>query len=290
MNTTARAHGCKSQGDSIVCTATAQGSPGRDVFAVTTYDATNATGAVLSVGTVQAKIAGGGGNVPISNTLSLTLDGVIATLAVSIVPGGGKRGDPVKAAVTLDAFDASGAQIVGPSDYSIPIVLTIQGDGERCVRTARGGTLGLDADHRQTAVEADAELRRRSTGVVGHAAGHGGRAEHRRARELQAARASNRRRRSARSTRSTSAPTTGWVRRSPSTTAKRRATPRRNARSTSARSSTRAASPWTRRATCTSATSIASSASRPRAARPTPATRLRSTLRTPAATRSLRRC
>ena len=130
MNTMGRAHGCKSQGDSIVCTATAQGSPGHDVFAVSTYDATNATGAVLSVGTVQAKIAGGGGNVPISNTLSLTLDGVIATLAVSIVPGGGKRGDPIEAAVTLDAFDASGAQIVGPSDYSIPIVLTIQGDGE----------------------------------------------------------------------------------------------------------------------------------------------------------------
>jgi hypothetical protein len=129
IDTVARAHGCKSQGDSIACSATAQGSPGQDVFAVTTYAAENATGAVLSVGTVQAKIAGGGGNVPISNTLSLTLDGVIATLAVALSPGGAKRGDPMKAAVTLDAFDASGAHIVGPSDYSIPIVVTIQGDG-----------------------------------------------------------------------------------------------------------------------------------------------------------------
>ncbi len=92
---------------------------------------------MLSVGTVQAKIAGNGGNVPISNTLSLTLDGVIASLAVALAPGGGKRGDPMRVAVTLDAFDASGAQIVGPSDYSIPIVLTIQGDGQERVRPAR---------------------------------------------------------------------------------------------------------------------------------------------------------
>jgi hypothetical protein len=127
INTTAHARACKQESSSIVCSATAEGSPGEDVFAVTTYSATNATGSVLSVGTVQAKVAGGG-NVPISNTLSLTLDGVIASLKLALAPNWAKRGTPAKANLTLAAFDATGAQIVGPSDFSVPVVLGIQGD------------------------------------------------------------------------------------------------------------------------------------------------------------------
>jgi hypothetical protein len=129
VNTVAHAHGCSQNANGTVCTATTLGSPGQDVFAVTTYASTNANGAVLSVGTVQAKINGGGSNVAI-NRLSLTLDGVIAGLKLSLAPASAKRGEPAEAKVTLAAFDATGAQIVGPSDYSTPIVLAIQGDGD----------------------------------------------------------------------------------------------------------------------------------------------------------------
>ena len=142
INTTARAHGCKVQAGSTVCTATAQGSPGQDVFTVTTYSATNATGSVLSAGTVQAKIAGNGGGVPISNTLSLTLDGVITSLKLSLSPNSAKRGVAAKSAVALDAFDASGAQIVGPSDFASPIALTIQGDSQNAFTLHAGGKSG----------------------------------------------------------------------------------------------------------------------------------------------------
>ena len=76
METDAKARDCKAQGAERICTATTPGSPGDDVFSVTTYEGTNATGAVLSVGTVQAKIASGGGGVGINNRLPLTLDGV----------------------------------------------------------------------------------------------------------------------------------------------------------------------------------------------------------------------
>ena len=121
IDTLAHSHGCTADRGGTVCTATTSGSPGTDVFAVTTYSGTNATGSVLSVGTVQAKISGGSG-VQISNQLSLTLFGVIAGCdGLRVSPNTGKRGTPMKAAVTLDAYDASGAQIVGPSKFATPL-------------------------------------------------------------------------------------------------------------------------------------------------------------------------
>ena len=87
INTLARSPGCKSRTQTrTICTATASGSPGDDVFGVTTYAGTNATGAVLSFGTRQAKISGNNSGVAISNQLSLTLDGVIASLKLSLSP------------------------------------------------------------------------------------------------------------------------------------------------------------------------------------------------------------
>lgn len=142
VNTTAHARGCKTQSDATVCTATAEGSPGQDVFAVTSYAATNATGSVLSVGTVQAKIAGNGGHVPISNTLSLTLEGVIASLKLSLSPNSAKRGTASKSTVALTAYDATRAQIVGPSDFASPVALTIQGDSQNAFTLHAGGKAG----------------------------------------------------------------------------------------------------------------------------------------------------
>ena len=142
INTVAHARGCKDDAGATVCSATASGSPGEDVFAVTTYAGTDATGALLSVGAVQAKIAGSGSNVRISNALSLTLDGVIASLQLSVSPNSAERGTPAKAAVTLLAFDASGAQIVGPSDYATPISLQVQGDTDNAFLLHAGGKSG----------------------------------------------------------------------------------------------------------------------------------------------------
>ncbi|MGA7354361.1 MAG: hypothetical protein WBW76_02925, partial [Candidatus Cybelea sp.] len=142
INTTAHAHGCKEGSDGLACSATAQGSPGQDVFAATTYSAPNATGSVLSVGTVQAKIQGAHGSVPISNTLSLTLDGVIASLKLALAPNWGKYGHAMSSSVTLAAFDATGAEIVGPSDYASPVALTIQGDSQNAFGLRANGKSG----------------------------------------------------------------------------------------------------------------------------------------------------
>jgi len=141
IETRAHAHGCAAQGSETVCTATALGSPGADVFAVTTYAGANATGPVLSVGTVAAKIGSGDGSVQI-NSLSLTLDGVIASLRLSLSPNVGKRGTPVTSKVSLSAFDATGAQIVGPSAFLAPIVLTVQNDSQNAFVLHAGAQSG----------------------------------------------------------------------------------------------------------------------------------------------------
>ncbi|MBV8067525.1 MAG: hypothetical protein JO113_06085 [Candidatus Eremiobacteraeota bacterium] len=140
INTVAHARGCKLANGQTICTATAFGSPGDDVFAVTTYAGTNATGSVLSVGSVSAKIQGGGG-VQVNN-LSLALQGIIASLQLSLSPRSGKRGHPVQSEVTLTAYDPSGAQIVGPSDYFTPIALAIQGDTVHAFSLKAGRTSG----------------------------------------------------------------------------------------------------------------------------------------------------
>jgi hypothetical protein len=127
VNTFSDAHGCKLRNGARVCTAKIDGSPGDDVFAVTTYAGRDATGAVLSVGTVGAHVSAGGGGVGV-NSLSLSIDGVIAALRLGVSPKEVPRGKPARAAVALRAYDASGAQIVGGSPFQAPIELTIQGD------------------------------------------------------------------------------------------------------------------------------------------------------------------
>jgi len=138
VNTLPKSRDCKSQSQSIVCSATAKGSPGNDVFGVTAYDGPGSTGAVLSVGTAEAKISGNGGNVGIYDRLPLTLDGIIASMKLAVDPHEAKRGEKTTANVSLNAYDASGAEIVGPSDYALPVELAIEGDANKSFRLQLG--------------------------------------------------------------------------------------------------------------------------------------------------------
>ena len=142
INTVANGRGCKPRGNELVCSATISGSPGHDVFAVSTYAGLDATGDVLSVGSVKATVSSGGGGVGISNRLSLALDGVIAALKVSFDPDKGKRGQRMTSHVSLAAYDGAGAEIVGPSHYLEPVTLAIQGDGNHAFRLSDGKRLG----------------------------------------------------------------------------------------------------------------------------------------------------
>jgi hypothetical protein len=128
ITTTAKTHGCKQQSQQLVCTGGVSGSPGTDVFSVTTYDGPNAIGDVLSVGSIEATIGSGGGHVSISEQNSGQIDGIAAKLKLSLAEKNGKRGKAESVAVTLHAYDAAGGLIDGKTPYAFPVSLSIEGD------------------------------------------------------------------------------------------------------------------------------------------------------------------
>ncbi len=142
ITTTPKAHGCKQQSQQLVCSGGTSGSPGTDVFSVTTYDGPNATGDVLSVGSVQASIGSGGGHVAISEQNSGQIAGIASKLKLSLSEKAGKRGKPLSTPVTLRAYDAAGSLISGGAPYAFPIALTIEGDSTGAYTLRSGSQSG----------------------------------------------------------------------------------------------------------------------------------------------------
>jgi hypothetical protein len=128
INTYPGAPNCGTSPGMLTCTGKTQAQGGEDVFTVTTYAGPNATGAILSAGSVSQSIGSGGGRVTISNGLSLAVGGVIAALRLKVSPSSVPRGTRASVPITLTALDASGAQIVGRSMFDVPISMSIQGD------------------------------------------------------------------------------------------------------------------------------------------------------------------
>lgn len=142
INTAPKAPNCSVDGSNTVCSGTVQAAPGNDIFTVTTYEWQNATGAILSVGTVRATISANGGGVTINKGLSLALEGIVASLVLRFPHDTVDRGKAATVPVDLEALDAAGAQIVGPSLFQSPIGLTIQGDSQNAFTLHSGSTHG----------------------------------------------------------------------------------------------------------------------------------------------------
>jgi streptogramin lyase len=96
-----------------VCTGQIAAPIGSDVFTVTLYDALNATGNLLSTGTLTQTIV-----MNQANSVNVTLDGVVASLTVGLNPGAVTAGTSAIVAVTVNALDADGNTIVGPGGYA----------------------------------------------------------------------------------------------------------------------------------------------------------------------------
>jgi hypothetical protein len=146
-----RAPGCKQGSSAVVCRGVVDAVPGNDVFNVTTFAGPDGTGPVLSAGPVTATIASSSGNVVVSH-LSLALDGIVAALRLTINPPRAKVGKPGHADVTVTAYDAAGAAIVGASAYSVPIVLSIQGDSAGAFSLHEGTSAGSSVSVAKPAV------------------------------------------------------------------------------------------------------------------------------------------
>ena len=143
--------GCKENAKAIVCHGAVEATPGNDTFNVTTFAGPDGTGPVLSAGQVTATIAASSGSVAVSH-LSLALDGIIAAIRLTITPSHANVGKPFHAAVAVTAYDAAGAAIVGASEYSQPIVLSIQGDSSGAFSLREGTTAGSSVSLAKPAV------------------------------------------------------------------------------------------------------------------------------------------
>ncbi len=118
-------------------TITINAPVGTDTFVFQTYDEQNGQGNVLSRASVTQTIVSGA-----ANTVSAVLNGVVASVALSLSNPSPNAGVPATVNVNVAARDADGNTIVGPGDYSVPIHLTI-------VDTTNSGTLSLSTNNLQ---------------------------------------------------------------------------------------------------------------------------------------------
>ena len=121
----ASARGCKPDHPGFVCTVTVAAPAGTDLFTAAAYRSKDANGRALAAATVSCDVTKGS-----KARIALDLDGVPASVSFSparlpLVNTGGVQ----RVAVVLNAADASGATIVGASDYQSPVGLQIQNDG-----------------------------------------------------------------------------------------------------------------------------------------------------------------
>ena len=95
-----------------VCTGQIAAPVGSDTFTANLYDAQNGAGNLLSTGTITQTITA-----DTANTVSMTFNGVVASLSVALSPSIIVAGSAATITVTVSALDASGATIVGPGGF-----------------------------------------------------------------------------------------------------------------------------------------------------------------------------
>jgi len=108
-------------GGSLTCAIVVAAPLGGDTFVVTLYAGPNGSGSVLSTASIAGTVSNNA-----ANTIPITLDGVVAAIAVSVTNGNDlvPGGYPTALPVVVTAQDASGATIVGPAAYANPITLS----------------------------------------------------------------------------------------------------------------------------------------------------------------------
>jgi hypothetical protein len=106
-------------GTGRTCTVAVSAPPGKDTFSEALYANTSATGTPLSENTTSATILAGRANV-----VSIALDGVVASITLSLSNAAPTIGTPATIPLTVNFNDASGAAIVGNDPFVNPVTLT----------------------------------------------------------------------------------------------------------------------------------------------------------------------
>jgi len=119
-------------------TLTLNAPVGTDLFVFQTYDEANGQGNVLGRAAISQAIIDGA-----ANTVAAVLDGVIASLAITLGNPTPNAGTAAMIPISASGRDADGNVIVGSSDYAAPILLSI-------TDPANTGTLSLSAGSMQS--------------------------------------------------------------------------------------------------------------------------------------------
>ena len=96
-----------------VCSGQIAAPVGSDTFTMNLFDAPNGAGNLLSTGTLTQTIV-----IDQANTVNVTFNGVVKSLAVVLNPSSVGSGAGSAIAVTVNALDAAGNVIVGPGGYA----------------------------------------------------------------------------------------------------------------------------------------------------------------------------
>jgi hypothetical protein len=119
VNLAANSPNCIASAGGRTCTANVSAPVGADTFAETLFASTNGTGSALSQNTTTATIVAGTANV-----VTLTLEGVVASIALSLADPAPPLGPTATILLVVNAKDASGATIIGNDPFANPIALT----------------------------------------------------------------------------------------------------------------------------------------------------------------------
>lgn len=119
FNTTPTSKGCVGSGTSTVCRFATGAIPGKnEAVTVDTYDGGGGSGNLLSEATVVTTIAANK-----ANAISLTLNGVPASLSLHLSNANPTQGTPATLTLTVTAKDADGNVIIGPGNFAHAISL-----------------------------------------------------------------------------------------------------------------------------------------------------------------------
>jgi pimeloyl-ACP methyl ester carboxylesterase len=118
-NLKARTRGCNERAGSLECSFALNVPARRDRFKVTTYEKEGGRGSALSEAVAIAKIAQGK-----TTTVPLALEGIIASVEVDVDQPSPPTGTSYSTNVAVEAKDAAGEAIVGPTRYNEPIHLS----------------------------------------------------------------------------------------------------------------------------------------------------------------------
>lgn len=126
-------------GGGRTCTVALSAPVGSDTFTEITYASATGTGAPLSQSKTAATIVAGK-----ANAVSITLDGIVASIALTLANTSPTEGTPATIPLTVNFNDASGAAIIGSDPFVNPITLT-NSDGSGATTLSKT-TLNSPAD------------------------------------------------------------------------------------------------------------------------------------------------